>query len=66
MEIRLNGELKTLVKPTTLADLVAEMGLDTRKIAIERNREIVPKSAYAATALASADEIEIVAFIGGG
>ena len=66
MEIRLNGELKTLENQQTVADLVALLALDSRKIAIERNREIVPKSAYAHTQLCPADEIEIVAFIGGG
>lgn len=66
MEIRLNGAPKTLAGPTHIAALVAELKLDSRKIAVERNREIVPKSAYEATAIAAGDEIEIVAFIGGG
>ena len=66
MQIQLNGEPKTLEKSTTIAEMVTELALDSRKIAIERNREIVPKSAYATTSLSPADEIEIVAFIGGG
>ena len=66
LQIQLNGESKTLKNSTTLAELVAELGLDARKIAIEQNRVIIPKSAYATTPLTSADEIEIVAFIGGG
>ncbi len=48
------------------ADLLARIGLDTRKVAVERNLEIVPRSAYAATALAAGDRLEIVHFIGGG
>ena len=41
-------------------------GLDTRKVAVERNEEIVPRSIYAETSLASGDSLEIVHFIGGG
>lgn len=66
MEIRLNGEPKTLPYAMNVAGLVSELKLDGRKIAIERNREIVPKSAYAETPVTAGDEIEIVAFIGGG
>lgn len=66
MDIQLNGEVKTLIKSTTIAEMVAELGLDSRKIAIEQNRIIVPKSTYSTTILSPADEIEIVAFMGGG
>jgi thiamine biosynthesis protein ThiS len=51
---------------TTVEALVALLGLDRRKLAVERNLEIVPRSAFAATALADGDRIEIVAFVGGG
>ena len=50
----------------TVAQLLAEIGLDTRKVAVERNEEIVPRSAYGQTALANGDALEIVHFIGGG
>jgi thiamine biosynthesis protein ThiS len=50
----------------TVADLVTELKLDGRKIAVERNLEIVPRSLYAETALEDGDRIEIVAFVGGG
>lgn len=66
MDIQLNGEAKALIQSTTIAEMVAELGLDSRKIAIEQNRIIVPKSAYSTTTLSPADEIEIVAFMGGG
>ena len=66
MDIQLNGEVKSLIKSTTIAEMITELGLDSRKIAIEQNRAIVPKSAYSTTILSSADEIEIVAFMGGG
>jgi len=49
-----------------LAALIAVLGLDARKVAVERNLAIVPRSLYAGTALAEGDRIEIVHFIGGG
>ena len=49
-----------------MADLLREIGLDTRKVAVERNEEIVPRSTYADTRLAAGDQLEIVHFIGGG
>ncbi len=50
----------------SLASLVERLGLDTRKIAVECNLEIVPRSAYAATMLSEGDRLEIVNFVGGG
>ena len=52
--------------PVTVAALLDTLGLDTRKVAVERNEEIVPRSRYAETWLASGDALEIVHFIGGG
>ena len=49
-----------------MTDLLARIGLDLRKVAVERNLEIVPRSTYAATALRAGDQLEIVHFIGGG
>ena len=64
--IMVNGEAREVPAPATVADLLARIGLDTRKVAVERNLEIVPRSSYAATALAAGDRLEIVHFIGGG
>ncbi len=64
--LSLNGEPRSLAAPITLAELIAQLGLDTRKVAVERNEAIVPRSAYAATVLAGGDALEIVHFIGGG
>ncbi len=50
----------------TVAALLATIGLDTRKVAVERNEEIVPRSTYGAVLLAEGDALEIVHFIGGG
>jgi sulfur carrier protein len=66
MNLTVNGESRAFAPLASLLDLVAELGLDARKVAVERNLEIVPRSAYGRTALADGDRIEIVHFIGGG
>lgn len=65
MRIQVNGEPREVAAATVLA-LVEELGLDVRKVAVERNLEIVPKSLHAATAIADGDRIEVVQFVGGG
>ncbi|WP_163559233.1 sulfur carrier protein ThiS [Halomonas sp. NO4] len=66
MQIQLNGEARDLSGELTVAQLIDELGLAGRRIAVERNEEIVPRSEHAATALAEGDQIEIVHAIGGG
>lgn len=66
MDITINGEKKSLDGPLTVAGLLGVLALETRKIAVERNLEIVPKSKYNETALSDGDKIEIVQFVGGG
>jgi sulfur carrier protein len=66
LTLTVNGEPRSFYALGTVAALVAELGLDGRKVAVERNLEIVPRSAYGKTALADGDRIEIVHFIGGG
>jgi thiamine biosynthesis protein ThiS len=66
MQVFLNGECKEFAPDLTVAGLVDVLKLDTRRVAIERNLEIVPKSLYPTTQLAEKDRIEIVHFIGGG
>lgn len=65
-QISVNGEPRALPEGATIAALLAELGLDARKIAVERNAAIVPRSTYAQTPLCAGDQIEIVHFIGGG
>jgi len=65
ISIVLNGEQR-LVRSGSIADLVASLGLDVKKVAVERNREIVPRSTLADVALAEGDALEIVHFVGGG
>jgi thiamine biosynthesis protein ThiS len=66
IRLSVNGESMEIPAATTLAALLARLELDTRKVAIERNREIVPRSTYATTILSPGDALEIVHFIGGG
>ena len=66
MRLTINGEGQIFDQSLTVAELLARIGLDGRKVAVERNREIVPKSSYAITGLAEGDKLEIVHFIGGG
>lgn len=66
LTVTLNGERRDLPAPLTLAALLESLGLDARKVAVERNREIVPRSTYAATWVGAGDALEIVHFIGGG
>ncbi len=66
MLIWINGEQRTVDQVRDVAGLVAALSLDPRKVAVERNLEIVPRSTYAATPVAEGDRFEIVHFIGGG
>lgn len=66
MKLWVNGEERSLEAVTDVAGLVAALGLDGRKVAVERNLQIVPRSTYGQTPVADGDRIEIVHFIGGG
>ena len=66
LELTVNGETRNMDAGSSIADLVEILGLDWRKVAVERNLEIVPRSAYGEQALNSGDRIEIVTFVGGG
>lgn len=66
MNLTVNGEQRAFPALADLTALVTALGLDGRKVAIERNLEIVPRSAYGKTKLRDGDRIEIVHFIGGG
>ncbi|WP_290786309.1 sulfur carrier protein ThiS [Halomonas sp.] len=66
MQIQLNGEARTLAPDSTVAALVESLGLAGRRIAVEVNEEIVPRSEHAATHLVEGDRVEVVHAIGGG
>lgn len=66
MKITVNGEDRHFDAPLSIAGLLVNLGIEGGKVAIERNLEIVPKSAYETIGLSDGDRIEIVHFIGGG
>ncbi len=66
MEILLNGESRLLAEPQTIASLLQISGLGERRVAVEVNREIVPRSRHACHALADGDRVEFIQAIGGG
>lgn len=66
IHIKVNGEVRSLPAGTTVAALLAELAPAGRKVAVERNGEIVPKSAHSATVLADGDALEVVIAVGGG
>lgn len=66
IDIIVNGETQSFNSALSVADLLARLGLPEKKIAVEHNLEIVPKSAYASHMIQAGDRIEIVHFIGGG
>jgi sulfur carrier protein len=67
MQLTVNGATQALdPPPATVAELVRALKLEGKRIAIERNGEIVPKSRYAQTPVVTGDRLEVVAAVGGG
>ena len=66
MQILLNGEARKFDGPLTVATLLAAAGLGERRLAVEVNCEIVPRSRHASHALADGDKVELIQAIGGG
>jgi len=66
MQITLNGQPRECAEPTSVAQLLDQAGYAGRRVAVEVNREIVPRSRHASHALAEGDRVEIVHAIGGG
>ena len=66
IQITLNGEPNSLPRPLSIQELVEQIGLDPRKIAVEVNREVVPKAMHADRRLQTGDAVEIVTLVGGG
>jgi len=64
--IKVNGEARKVAGGLSVSAMLAELGLDPRKVAVERNEEIVPRSALGDVAVAEGDAFEIVHFVGGG
>jgi thiazole synthase len=66
LRVTVNGELRTAAPGTTVATLLAAMGVDPARVAVERNQDVVPRRTWGEAALSDGDKVEIVAFIGGG
>lgn len=66
IEIQLNGEPVPLLIPLSVNDLLGVFSLDPRAVAVELNRTVVRRAAYETTVVHDKDEVEIVAFVGGG
>jgi len=66
MHIQLNGERYELPDGQSVADLLQRLELTGRRLAVELNQDIVPRSQHAATLLAEGDQVEVVHAIGGG
>ncbi len=66
MEIIINGVTETLVDGLSVAQLLEARGLAGKRVAVERNGEIVPRGRHAETQLSAGDQIEIVVAVGGG
>ena len=66
MQVTVNGERRQVPSGQNVASLITSLGLLPEATAIQRNEEIVPRSAYADTILAEGDTVELVRFVGGG
>lgn len=66
MQLLVNGEPRQAAEQATVLSFLEDLGLNPAKVAVERNREIVPRSRWFETWLAEGDRIEIVTFVGGG
>jgi len=66
MQLTINGETRTLSPAATVSELIEQLGLKLDRVAIELNREIVPRDRWTETALRDGDRLEIVHFVGGG
>jgi len=66
IQICVNGSTKAYERPLAVSELLQEMEMAGRKVAVERNGEIVPRGAHTSTLLNDGDRLEIVAAVGGG
>lgn len=66
LAITVNGDARDVPAGLTVAGLLEHLGLGGRRVAVERNRAVVPRAEHATTTLAAGDRLEVVAFVGGG
>jgi thiamine biosynthesis protein ThiS len=66
LAIRVNGEHRRVPGGISVSQMLAELGLDPRRVAVERNLEVVPRATLADVPVADGDAFEVVHFVGGG
>jgi len=66
INVRVNGEPRTLDQPVTVLALLQQLDIDPRAVAVEHNRVVVKRARYGETVVDNGAEVEIVAFVGGG
>jgi sulfur carrier protein len=66
VRVRVNGDERRFPNGTSVAAMLAALGVSTPRVAVERNREILPKAEYSSTELEEGDALEVVEFVGGG
>lgn len=66
IRVHVNGQPCELADGATVSALLAQLGYTTGAVAVERNREVVPRASHATTELKTGDEVEVVTFVGGG
>jgi len=66
MKLQINGEARDFTSPLSLTCLIEQLGMKQDRVAIELNRNIVPRDQWAETPLGEGDRLEIVQFVGGG
>ncbi len=66
MQVTINGEREAFEQEMSVADLLADRRIESRRVAVEINEDIVPRKTYADRLVRDGDRIEIVTFVGGG
>ncbi len=66
IDVVINGQPRKIENGTTVLVLLDQLGLADKRVAVERNREIVPRAQHGSTILAAGDRLELVTFVGGG
>jgi thiamine biosynthesis protein ThiS len=66
MKLVINGENREVNAVSTLSALIDQLGIESDRVAVELNRELIPRDHWASTQIADGDELEIVHFVGGG
>jgi sulfur carrier protein len=66
IDVVINGHHRSVAQGTTVSVLIGDLGLAGKPVAVERNREVVPRAQHSSTVLAAGDQLEVVTFVGGG